>query len=104
MWNYGATQVDAGTLAIMNNMFVPVGLLVNFVVWQQHPDWFSFILGGSSFAGVHGAITLAGVLSIGVISYRWYSFSGSLSVSFYCNWGDHALDFYWRACFVAFIA
>ncbi|VDY46857.1 10 TMS drug/metabolite exporter EamA [Salmonella enterica subsp. enterica serovar Daytona] len=23
MWNYGATQVDAGTLGIMNNMHVP---------------------------------------------------------------------------------
>lgn len=47
MWNYGATQVDAGTLAIMNNMLVPAGLLVNFVVWQQHPDWLGFILGSS---------------------------------------------------------
>lgn len=47
MWNYGATQVDAGTLAIMNNMLVPAGLLVNFVVWQQHPNWFNFILGSS---------------------------------------------------------
>lgn len=47
MWNYGATQVDAGTLAIMNNMLVPAGLLVNFVIWQQHPDWLSFILGSS---------------------------------------------------------
>ncbi len=25
MWNYGATQVDAGTLGIMNNMHVPPG-------------------------------------------------------------------------------
>lgn len=47
MWNYGATQVDSGTLAIMNNMLVPAGLLVNFVVWQQHPDWLSFIFGSS---------------------------------------------------------
>ncbi|MDR5611731.1 MAG: carboxylate/amino acid/amine transporter [Arsenophonus sp.] len=47
MWNYGTTQVDAGTLAIMNNMLVLAGLLVNFVVWQQHPDWLSFILGSS---------------------------------------------------------
>ncbi|QLK87869.1 DMT family transporter [Arsenophonus endosymbiont of Aphis craccivora] len=47
MWNYGATQVDDGTLDIMNNMLVPAGLLVNFVVWQQHRDWLSFILGSS---------------------------------------------------------
>ncbi|KPD03667.1 carboxylate/amino acid/amine transporter [Moellerella wisconsensis] len=47
MWNYGATQVDAGTLAIMNNMMVPAGLLVNFAIWQQHPDWLSFSMGAS---------------------------------------------------------
>lgn len=47
MWNYGATQVDAGTLAIMNNMMVPAGLLVNFAIWQQHPDWLTFSIGAS---------------------------------------------------------
>lgn len=47
MWNYGATQVDAGTLAIMNNMLIPAGLLVNFAIWQQQPDWVSFTIGGS---------------------------------------------------------
>ena len=47
MWNYGATQVDAGTLGIMNNMHVPAGLLVNLAIWQEQPHWPSFILGGS---------------------------------------------------------
>jgi len=47
MWNYGATQVDAGTLGIMNNMHVPAGLLVNLVIWQEQPHWPSFILGGT---------------------------------------------------------
>lgn len=47
MWNYGATKVDAGTLAIMNNMMVPAGLLVNFAIWQQHPNWLSFTIGSS---------------------------------------------------------
>ncbi|SNY78156.1 carboxylate/amino acid/amine transporter [Enterobacter sp. CC120223-11] len=45
MWNYGATQVDAGTLGIMNNMHVPAGLLVNLAIWQQQPHWPSFITG-----------------------------------------------------------
>lgn len=45
MWNYGATQVDAGTVGIMNNMHVPAGLLVNFVIWQQQPHWMAFIAG-----------------------------------------------------------
>lgn len=47
MWNYGATQVDAGTLGIMNNMHVPAGLLVNLAIWQQQPHWPSFIIGGA---------------------------------------------------------
>lgn len=47
MWNYGATQVDAGTLGIMNNMHVPAGLLVNLAIWQQQPHWPSFLMGGA---------------------------------------------------------
>ncbi|WP_034949371.1 carboxylate/amino acid/amine transporter [Erwinia oleae] len=47
MWNYGATQVDAGTLGIMNNMHVPAGLLVNLAIWQQQPHWTSFLIGGA---------------------------------------------------------
>lgn len=45
MWNYGATQVDAGTLGIMNNVHVPAGLLVNLAIWQEQPHWPSFIIG-----------------------------------------------------------
>jgi carboxylate/amino acid/amine transporter len=47
MWNYGATQVDAGTLGIMNNVHVPAGLLVNLAIWQQQPHWPSFLTGGA---------------------------------------------------------
>lgn len=47
MWNYGATQVDAGTLGIMNNMHVPAGLLVNLAIWQQQPHWPGFIIGSA---------------------------------------------------------
>ncbi|QKJ89133.1 DMT family transporter [Paramixta manurensis] len=47
MWNYGATQVDAGTLGIMNNMHVPAGLLVNLAIWQEQPHWPSFIVGAA---------------------------------------------------------
>ncbi|BEH74024.1 carboxylate/amino acid/amine transporter [Edwardsiella tarda] len=50
MWNYGATQVDAGTLAIMNNALIPAGLLVNLAIWQQHPDWIRLTLGGTVIA------------------------------------------------------
>ncbi len=47
MWNYGATQVDAGTLGIMNNVHVPAGLLVNLAIWQEKPHWPSFIIGAA---------------------------------------------------------
>lgn len=47
MWNYGATQVDAGTLAIMNNIRIPAGLLVNLVIWQEQLHWSSFIVGST---------------------------------------------------------
>ncbi|PVZ86309.1 EamA family transporter [Serratia sp. S1B] len=47
MWNYGATQVDAGTLGIMNNMHVPAGLLVNLLIWQQQLHWGSFLVGAA---------------------------------------------------------
>ncbi|GKX57259.1 membrane protein [Leminorella grimontii] len=46
MWNYGATQVDAGTLAIMNNALIPAGLVVNFALWQHNVDWIRLIIGG----------------------------------------------------------
>lgn len=46
MWNYGATLVDAGTLAIMNNALIPAGLLVNFAIWQHDVDWLRLITGG----------------------------------------------------------
>jgi len=38
LWNYGATKVDSGTLAIMNNMVIPIGILLNVVIWHQQID------------------------------------------------------------------
>ena len=35
LWNQAATQVSAGTLAVMNNALVPAAILVNLAVWQQ---------------------------------------------------------------------
>ncbi|WP_447895645.1 carboxylate/amino acid/amine transporter [Vreelandella sp. GE22] len=46
-WNQGATQVDAGTLAVMNNVLVPAGLLVNVVIWNRDADLGRLALGGS---------------------------------------------------------
>lgn len=59
MWNYGATKVDSGTLAIMNNVVIPGGIIVNVVIWHQHIDWLRFILG-------------AGVIVLSLIIHQKY--------------------------------
>ncbi|WP_392562071.1 carboxylate/amino acid/amine transporter [Orbus sturtevantii] len=47
LWNYGATKVDSGMLAIMNNMVIPVGILLNVVIWHHQIDWIRFISGSA---------------------------------------------------------
>jgi carboxylate/amino acid/amine transporter len=47
LWNKGATRVDAGTLAIMNNALVPAGLLVNLLIWNRDADLPRLALGGA---------------------------------------------------------
>ena len=37
-WVKGSTRVDAGTLAIMNELYVPAGLLVNLLIWNRDFD------------------------------------------------------------------
>ncbi|QJQ95311.1 MULTISPECIES: carboxylate/amino acid/amine transporter [Halomonadaceae] len=46
LWNKGATRVDAGALAIMNNLLIPAGLLVNLVIWNREADLGRLALGG----------------------------------------------------------
>lgn len=46
-WNKGACLVNGGTLAVMNNLHVPVGLLLNLLIWNQHEDLGRLLLGGS---------------------------------------------------------
>ena len=45
-WNKGATKVDAGTLAIMNNALVPAGLIVNLLIWNRDANLTRLALGG----------------------------------------------------------
>lgn len=46
-WNKGGTLVDAGTLAVMNNLHVPVGLLINLLIWNEQADLPRLMLGGA---------------------------------------------------------
>lgn len=45
LWNAGARQVSANQLAVMNNVLIPAGLLVNFVIWQHAVNWWTFAAG-----------------------------------------------------------
>ncbi|TDO06203.1 MULTISPECIES: DMT family transporter [Halomonas] len=51
LWNLGATRVDAGALAIMNNVLIPAGLLVNLVIWNRDADLVRLGLGGAIIVG-----------------------------------------------------
>jgi len=46
-WNKGAVMVDTGSLAIMNNALVPIGLIVNLVIWNKEADIQKILTGGS---------------------------------------------------------
>ncbi|MNP00477.1 EamA-like transporter family protein [compost metagenome] len=46
-WNKGGTLVDGGTLAVMNNLHVPVGLLINLLIWNENADLPRLALGGA---------------------------------------------------------
>lgn len=50
LWNLGAVRVDAGALAIMNNMLIPAGLVVNLVIWNRDADLPRLLLGGAIIA------------------------------------------------------
>lgn len=49
-WNKGASLVDGGTLAVMNNALVPAGLLVNLLIWNHDADLLRLALGGAVIA------------------------------------------------------
>jgi len=51
LWNRGATQVDSGILAIMNNAVVPLGLIVNLVLWGRSIHYPSLLIGGGLILG-----------------------------------------------------
>lgn len=44
-WNKGATTVNSGILAVMNNMLIPAGLLVNILLWNRDENLISLLAG-----------------------------------------------------------
>ena len=66
LWNKGATLVDAGTLAIMNNALIPAGLVVNLLIWNRDADLVRLSIGG-------------GVLLLSLLVHEfWVKKSGSV--------------------------
>lgn len=47
LWNYGATKVSAGVLAMMNNAVIPIGLLINVMIFHQQLEWIRFFIGSA---------------------------------------------------------
>ncbi|KAB0302117.1 DMT family transporter [Vibrio fortis] len=46
-WNKGASMVNAGALAVMNNALVPAGLVVNILIWNRDVDLTKLLIGGA---------------------------------------------------------
>ncbi len=50
LWNVGATRVNAGTLAVMNNAKIPLGIAVSLLVFGEAADWPRLLVGGALLA------------------------------------------------------
>jgi carboxylate/amino acid/amine transporter len=50
LWNTGATRVGAGTLAVFNNVKVPLAVLVSLLLFAEHADWLRLLGGGAIIA------------------------------------------------------
>ncbi len=46
-WVKGSTRVNAGTLAVMNELHVPAGLVVNLLIWNRDADLPRLAAGGA---------------------------------------------------------
>lgn len=45
LWNSGAKQVSYGVLAVMNNLVIPLAILVNIIIWGKEVSYPSLIAG-----------------------------------------------------------
>jgi len=45
-WNKGATLVNVGVLAAMNNVLIPAGIVVNVLIWNKEADMMRLSIGG----------------------------------------------------------
>lgn len=50
LWNVGATRVEAGILAVFNNVKVPLAVLVSLLFFKEHGNWLRLLSGGGIIA------------------------------------------------------
>jgi drug/metabolite transporter (DMT)-like permease len=46
-WNRGATQVNAGTLAVLNNAKVPLGVACSLLIFREQASWVQLAIGAA---------------------------------------------------------
>jgi drug/metabolite transporter (DMT)-like permease len=46
LWNYGARRVNAGALAIFNDLKIPLAVAVSLLFFGEQADWVSLAIGG----------------------------------------------------------
>ena len=46
LWNFGARQVRSGTLAVFNNLKIPLGIIVSIFFFGETADWLRLLTGG----------------------------------------------------------
>ena len=46
-WNKGATHVNIGALAVMNNLLIPAGIVVNVLIWNTQADILRLSIGAA---------------------------------------------------------
>ena len=51
LWNMGARKVNEGTLAVMNNLKIPVGVIASLLILGEETDYARLLLGCILFAG-----------------------------------------------------
>ncbi|MBH0055821.1 DMT family transporter [Pseudoalteromonas sp. SWXJZ94C] len=50
-WNKGATLVNVGALAVMNNLLIPAGIIINVLIWNRDADIVRLSIGASIMLG-----------------------------------------------------
>jgi drug/metabolite transporter (DMT)-like permease len=49
LWNKGARKVNEGTLAVMNNLKIPIGVIASLVILRESTDYVRLLIGCALF-------------------------------------------------------